>query len=236
MVQTLEPRIYYVYIPFRDQSGIPNFDSGLQDINFATIYSENQFAGSDRINDANQLTVGVTTRFVNAATGSEVLRAGVAQRFYFDTQQVSLPGTPVRTSSSSDLLAAMSGTIWRNWFADAGRAVQHRFFPAAEIQRRHPLPAGPGQGDKRKLSRNAQPDPANRSLVPVAGARRLDGAGPVELLAHRQDSVETLAGIEYNGGCWELRVVAHSFVTAARQTNTTFFVPARIERSLPGGL
>jgi LPS-assembly protein len=65
MTQTLEPRAYYVHIPFRDQSGIPNFDSGLQDINFATIYSENQFAGSDRINDANQITLGVSTRFLN---------------------------------------------------------------------------------------------------------------------------------------------------------------------------
>src|SRR4030095_14194910 len=120
MIQTSEPRAYYVYIPFRDQSGIPNFDSGLQDINFATIYSENQFAGSDRINDANQLTLGVSTRFLNAATGSEILRAGVAQRYYFSTQQVALPGTPLRTSSSSDLLAALSGTLWRNWFADAG--------------------------------------------------------------------------------------------------------------------
>ena len=74
IIQTLEPRAYYVYIPFRDQTGIPNFDSGQQDINFATIYSENQFAGSDRINDANQITVGVTSRFMNAATGSEMFR------------------------------------------------------------------------------------------------------------------------------------------------------------------
>src|SRR6185436_1859391 len=104
--------------PFRNQNGIPNFDSGVQDINFATIYSENQFAGSDRINDANQITVGVTTRFVNAASGNEMFRAGVAQRYYFDSQQVTLPGVPVRTSTSSDLLAALSGRVWQHLSAD----------------------------------------------------------------------------------------------------------------------
>src|SRR5262249_2011088 len=114
MTQTLEPRVYYVNIPYRDQSSIPNFDSGLQDINFTTIYSQNQVAGSDRINDANQITLGVTSRLMNAGSGSEIVRAGVAQRFYFNTQRVFLPGVPTRSSSSSDLLAALSGTVARN--------------------------------------------------------------------------------------------------------------------------
>ena len=57
---------------------------------------------------------------ISAATGSELFRAGIAQRFYFDTQQVTLPGVPVRTSTSSDLLAALSGRVWQHWFADAG--------------------------------------------------------------------------------------------------------------------
>ena len=82
-LHTLEPKIFYVYAPFRDQSRLPNFDSSLADINFASIYSENQFSGQDRINDANQVTVGVTSRLIDPQTGIEQIRVGFAQRFYF---------------------------------------------------------------------------------------------------------------------------------------------------------
>src|SRR5690606_35432108 len=119
-LQTLEPRAYYVYIPFEDQSRIPVFDSSQQDINFATIFSENQFSGWDRINDANTVTIGVSSRLIEPASGAERLRAGVAQRYYFDTQRVTLPGVPVRTSTSSDLLAILSGTVARGWTAELG--------------------------------------------------------------------------------------------------------------------
>ncbi|MGE5386678.1 MAG: LPS-assembly protein LptD, partial [Betaproteobacteria bacterium] len=65
-IQTLEPRLYYVYIPYRDQSKIPVFDTALSDFNFAQIFTENRYSGYDRINDANQLTAAVTTRFLDA--------------------------------------------------------------------------------------------------------------------------------------------------------------------------
>ncbi|MGH8649847.1 MAG: LPS-assembly protein LptD, partial [Burkholderiales bacterium] len=119
-LQTLEPRLYYVYIPFRDQNAIPVFDSAQQDINFATIYSENQFSGWDRINDANQLTLGFTSRFIGTDTGAERVRAGIAQRFYFESQQVTLPGVAPRSGTSSDLLAALSGAVAPYWRAEAG--------------------------------------------------------------------------------------------------------------------
>ena len=119
-LQTLEPKIYYLYVPARDQSLIPNFESAVQDINFATIFSENQFSGHDRINDANQITFGVTSRLLRQENGAEVVRAGIAQRFYMKSQEVTLPGAPLRTSNSSDFLAALSGTVARNWIAEAG--------------------------------------------------------------------------------------------------------------------
>jgi LPS-assembly protein len=213
-----------VYIPFRDQSGIPNFDSGLQDVNFATIYSENQFAGSDRINDANQLTLGITTRFMSAATGSELLRAGVAQRFYFDTQQVTLPGTLVRTSSSSDLLAAVSGSIWPSWFGDAG--VQYST-NSSQLQkanagiRYQPAPGKVVNASYREtLNQVRQTDFSFQ--WPVSGNWTLVGRWNYSLLD--KVSLETLAGVEYAGDCWELRVVAHRFVTVTSQSTTTFFV------------
>jgi LPS-assembly protein len=70
-LQTLEPRAFYVYTPFRDQNNLPNYDSAQMDFNFATIYSENQYGGHDRIADNNLLTLGVNTRFLDPVTGAE---------------------------------------------------------------------------------------------------------------------------------------------------------------------
>jgi LPS-assembly protein len=223
-LQTLEPRLYYVYIPFRDQSGIPVFDSAQQDINFATIYSENQFSGWDRINDANQLTLGISSRFVGADTGAERLRVGVAQRFYFETQQVTLPGTPVRTSTSSDLLAALSGAVAPHLRAEAG--LQYN--------------TNSSQTQKFNVGVRYQPAPGRvlnlsyRETINTLRQTDFSAQWPVgrgwtglarwnySLLDER--TLEGLIGAEYNAGCWGLRVVAHRFATTTQQTSTTFFV------------
>jgi LPS-assembly protein len=90
--QTLEPRAFYVYTPYRDQSLLPNYDSGSNDFNFATIYTENAFGGHDRISDNNLLTLGATTRLLDPDSGAEAARFGIAQRLRFKDQLVTLPG------------------------------------------------------------------------------------------------------------------------------------------------
>ena len=77
--QTLEPRLFYVYTPYKDQKQFPNFDSGEADFNFAQIFSDNIFTGSDRIADANQLTVGITSRLIDDEKGDEQMRFAFAQ-------------------------------------------------------------------------------------------------------------------------------------------------------------
>ncbi len=103
-IQTLEPRAFYVRTPYRDQSALPNYDSGANDFNFATIYSENAFGGNDRIADANLLTLGATSRLLNPASGAEVARFSLAQRLRLSPQRVSLPGGAVVDERVSDLL------------------------------------------------------------------------------------------------------------------------------------
>jgi LPS-assembly protein len=223
-LQTLEPKLYYVYIPFKDQSRIPIFDTGQQDINFSTIYSENQFAGGDRINDANQVTLGINSRLLSTDTGSELLRAGVAQRFYFDTQQVTLPGVPVRTSSSSDLLAAISGTFAPHWTAEAGWQYSTNF----------------SQTQKFNVGTRYQPAPGKVLNLTyretINSIRQTDVSAQWPIGTHwtglarwnyslREDrTLESLFGAEYNGDCWVLRIVAHRFAVTTQQTSTSFFV------------
>jgi LPS-assembly protein len=223
-LQTLEPRAYYVYIPFRDQSRIPVFDSGQQDINFATIFSENQFAGWDRINDASQVTLGVSSRFLNADTGAERLRVGVAQRYYFNTQQVTLPGVPVRTSTSSDLLAALSGTVAPHLVAEAGWQYSTNFSQTQKFSvgaRYQPAP-GKVLNVSYRETLNAVRQVDVSSQWPVGKGWTGLARWNYSLLEH--GLLEGLAGAEYDGGCWVLRVVAHRFATATKETSTAFFV------------
>jgi LPS-assembly protein len=224
--QTLEPKLYYVYIPYRDQRLLPNFESGLQDINFATIYSENQFSGHDRINDANQLTLGVNSRLINPETGVEFLRAGLAQRYYFRPQQVTLPGVPARTnqSSRSDVLAALSGNITPFWTADVGwqyntdTSQTQRMSVAARYQ--------PQQGKVLNLAYRHQIDSFRQFDVsgqwPISG--KWNAVGRWNYSAQDKRLLEAVAGLEYDGGCWAFRVVAHRLSTATNSATSAFFV------------
>ena len=87
LLQTLEPRLKYVYSPYREQN-TPVYDTGAYDFNFATIWAENSFSGHDRVTDNNLVTAGVTTRFIDAASGAEKLRLAAAQRYRFNPQRL----------------------------------------------------------------------------------------------------------------------------------------------------
>jgi LPS-assembly protein len=225
-VQTLEPKLYYVYIPFRDQSRLPNFESGLLDLNFATIFTENQFSGQDRINNANQATFGVTTRLIHPHSGVERLRIALAQRFHFEPQRVTLPNLPARPDerARSDLLAVLSGTIFPRWTAEAGYQYN----------------TDTGRTQKFNIATRYQPQPgrvvnlAYRHTADLIGQTDLSFQWPVRnhwtvvgrwnySLRHNR-TLEALAGLEYDGGCWALRTVAHRFVTGLDRTSTSLFV------------
>lgn len=225
--QTLEPKAYYVYIPFKNQSLMPNFESGVQDINFATIFSENQFSGHDRINDANQLTLGAMSRLIDPKTGIERLRVGFAQRYYFRSQDVTVPGVPPRSnqSSRSDLLAVLSGRVAPHVTADVGWQFN----------------TDTSQTQRSNISLRYQPEPgkllnvAYRQNVP-ASIRQFDVSGQWPIHGKwgavgrwnysTQDRrvLEGLAGLEYDGGCYYFRVVGHRVSTATNAANTAVFV------------
>ena len=225
-IQTLEPKLFYVYIPFRDQSRLPNFESGVQDISFATMFTENQFSGNDRINDANQVTFGVTSRLIHPDSGIERLRVALAQRYYFSGQRVTLPGVPPRPdhSASSDLLAALSGTILPRWTADAGwqydtdRSQTQKFNVATRYQ--------PAQGKVLNLAYRSTVDLIKQTDIsaqwPIGSNWSAIGRWNWSIRDRR--TLEALAGVEYDGGCWAFRAVGHRFVTSLNAVNTSIFL------------
>jgi LPS-assembly protein len=89
-LHTLEPRLFYLYIPKSDQSNIPIFDTSFYDPSFNSLFLENRFSGTDRLGDANQLTAALTTRLVDSKTGREKLKLSVGQIAYFQDRKVNL--------------------------------------------------------------------------------------------------------------------------------------------------
>lgn len=110
-ILTLEPRLFYLYVPFRDQSDIPVFDSTLIDRNFPWLFLENRFTGADRLGDANQLTTAVTSRWLDAVDGREAMRFSLGQITYFRDRRVTLAGTGRKRDNNSDIFAEGSVNI-----------------------------------------------------------------------------------------------------------------------------
>ncbi len=106
---TLEPRLFYLYVPFEDQTDIPLFDTGENTFSMGSMFRENRFTGPDRIGDANQLTVALTSRFLDESSGDELLRGTLGQIYYFSDRKVSLSTdpTPPETFNRSDFVAEL---------------------------------------------------------------------------------------------------------------------------------
>jgi LPS-assembly protein len=223
--QTLEPRLYYLYVPFRDQSKIPLFDTGLADFNYAQIFSENLFNGGDRIADANQLTVAVTTRILSPSSGQEVLKATVGQRYYFQNQQVALnDATPVRNERTSDFLAGLSGHLSRYWTLDSALQynVQRNFFDRLGIGARFQPETTKVLNLGYRFTRGSLNQPDISGQWPLGGGWY--GVGRYNYSLRDGRLLEGLAGFEYNAGCWIGRVVVQRFASATGSFSSGVFV------------
>jgi LPS-assembly protein len=222
--QTLEPRAYYVYAPYRDQDNIPIFDTAQMDFSYAQMFTENQFIGGDRINDANQLTLALTSRFIEAESGLERLQVTIGQRYYFSDQQVTLPGVAPRGSDATDLLVAVGGQITRAWRIDT--AWQLDTENVNTIRENIGVSYRPGPG--RTLNFGYRFIDQSTEQIDVSAqwplSRRLYGMFRYNYSLEDEKLVEGLAGVEYNGGCWALRAVFQRLATKEDQSTDAFFL------------
>lgn len=231
-LQTLEPRAFYVNTPYRDQSLLPNYDSGANDFNFATVFTENAFAGHDRISDSNLLTLGLTTRLLDPATGAETARLGVAQRLRFKDQNVTLPGGTAVTDRISDLL--LGGSV--NWDARWSTDATVQFNPKTEQSVRSVIGARYSPGNYRTVTAayrfqrdlSEQVDMAwqwplsdlwgDRGRDLGAGQGQGEGrwysVGRLNYSLKEGRLVDSILGFEYDAGCWLGRVVLERLQTS----------------------
>src|SRR5450830_992525 len=228
MTQTLEPRLYYVRTPYRDQSQYPNFDSGLADFNFAQIFSENRFVGHDRISDANQITGALVSRFIEE-NGLERLRMAVGQRFYFSDPKVTLDGTTSTINGSkSDLLLSLGGQISNKLSLD--NTVQYSETLRQMVRstfggRWQPAP-------KKVLNLTYRLDRTNSTGLlkqfDVSGqwpiSQRWYAVSRINYSIPDKTVAEGLLGMEYKADCWVFRLVAQRIPTSSTKASTSFFI------------
>lgn len=226
-LHTLEPQAFYLYIPRKDQSNIPIFDTALFDTNFYSLFRENRFAGADRIQDANQVTLAATSRFIDSNTGLEPLKVSLGQIMYFQDRTVTMPGQPIETSSTSNFigelsgqfsrnLSYMTGTQWdpeNNGFARGQVALKYRMQPNQIFNvgyryRRNPLDS---------LQTISQTDVSFR--LPLFG--EWYGFGRWQYSLNFDKTTESFIGLEKENCCWRFRILGRRFINGA---NTIAFV------------
>lgn len=213
--QTLEPRLFYTYTPYTDQSDLPVFDSALTDFSTSTqLFATNRFTGKDRIGDTNQLTLAVTTRLQNPKTGQEVLEASAGQIFYFDDRKVTLPGESALTNSNSDIAFELTGRLSdrtrlsTTWLWDPNE----KDWSSKEARINY-------QDDKQRIfnfsyqNLDGEVDEVDASFsLPLTQKWSMVGRADYDLFNDR--SLELLAGVEYKDCCWGTRIVARRYLTS----------------------
>lgn len=229
--QTLEPRMFYVYIPYKNQSNIPLFDTGEADLNFGTMFRENRFTGNDLINDANQVSLALTTRLIETDTGIQRLSASIGQRYYFTNQKVALPGTTLSQSNSSDIIAGLSANLKSSWRVDT--FWQYNTESANGVRTTISSRYNPEPGKALNLSYSYRRDLTGAAIstginqFDISGQWPLSqgwyGVGRINYSLQDKQIIESLAGIEYNAGCWQARSVIQRVSTATANANYALF-------------
>lgn len=224
ITQTLEPRLFYVRIPHRDQALVPVFDTALADFNPTQMFSENRYAGNDRIGDAKQLTAMVTSRLIDAESGSEFLRAAVGQRYYFRDQTVVLPGEKPRSGDTADLLASISGRVGQQAYVDSAWQYNPRDQRTERfnVAGRYQPEAGKVVNAAYRFTRDQLSQIDVSAQWPVVGGWH--GVGRYNYSLREGRVIESVGGVEYDGGCWVFRTVVQRVATQANNSNSAVYV------------
>jgi LPS-assembly protein len=226
-IQTLEPRLYYVYTPYRNQNFAPLFDTAESDFGLAEIFTPNTFVGNDRIADANRVTAALTTRFLNPATGDERARFVIAQQYYFRDQRVTLNQTPQSSEQAthSDLILGASLKLGAGFASET--AFQYNADNNQLVKTSIGFGYSPAAGKVINLgyrytraNTTLDNQPINQLLVsgqwPLM--HRVFGVGRINYDLKGQRVVDALLGVQYDADCWTLGV---GFQRYANGVNTT---------------
>ena len=235
--QTLEPRLFYSFTPFKNQSNFPVFDTAKTNFSATNqLFSENRFTGKDRIADTNQLTFAVSSRIQDRKNGKELFSASIGQVYNFSDRKVTLPGETIATGTRSDLVLELRGRINDNFRVASTLLWNHEEKKLSNYELRLNY-----QDEKRRIAnvsyRKLNADLNNTALTQLAlsGALPLNDkwsfVGSTEHDIENRRNLETLVGLEYQDCCWKARLVAKRYLTS---DNVSYETPIFIEFELKG--
>ena len=209
--QTLEPRLFYLRVPYRDQSDIPIFDTSYQTFDYWQLFSRNRFSGADRQMNADNLTLALTSRLLDDG-GVERLSASIGQIRYFEPQRVQLPGRAETDDSGSAYVAQVSTRLSERWRLNLAQqwnpngnftelstvALQHKTWHNGIINMAY------------RYRRNYLEQLDFSTLYPLNERWNLVGRWNYSLDQGR--TLEALAGIEYDSCCVAVRLLGRHYI------------------------
>ena len=236
-IQTLEPRVFYTYTPYEDQTEIPMFDTSLNELNSTTIFQENQFSGQDRVMDTNAITTALTTRILDDS-GYDWALLTMAQRFYLSDRKVldepQFDGSSYKGDKSDFLLSAQANLTkslrltseyeynfsedTTNKFTAAGRFSPE---PGKVLNASYRQVLNPSSGiyDVKQYLVSAQ--------WPLTSGWSALASYNYDL--YKRQDIESMIGAEYDAGCWAAQMMFHRLQLATTEEATdTFFLMLEI--------
>jgi LPS-assembly protein len=211
-ISTIEPRLFYLYTPDRNQDDIPIFDTGEFEFSFPQLFRNDRFSSYDRISDANQLTLALTSRYLDKSSGHELLRASIGSTIFFADQDVELAIPAIEEDdSTSDIAAELAISPNDRWEAIAAAIYdpqESEFFrTSASIQYRSPNNFVFNSGYRFRRGDFSQTDVS--MIYPITQNWRAVGRWLYDFRDKRD--LDILGGLEYDTCCWAFRIGARRF-------------------------
>ncbi len=217
--QTLEPRLFYLYVKGDNQEDLPLFDTSTPTFSYRELFAENRFNGADRMGDANQAALALTTRFIDPSSGSEKLRASVGQLRYFNTRNVTLNNSAPESDSTSDVAAELEMALSSAWSGKADLIWDPQTDSTQRANAR--IQYRPGYRKIINLSYRFLEGSQNQIdasfLWPLSPTWHVVGRWYYDI--DESQKLETLAGIEYDNCCWGVRFLTREFIDSGSRAD-----------------
>ncbi len=217
---TLEPRLWYLYVKGEKQTDIPLFDTTEPTFTYRELFAENRFNGADRMGDANQVALAVSTRLLDTDSGAQLFRASVGELFYFGNRNVTLNNTAPQNRNRSSVAGEMELALSRAWRGKADMVWD----PYDEKTERGNLRLQYRPGYRKivnlsyRFLRQSQSQLDTSLLWPLTPSWQVLGRWYYDL--DDSSNLETMAGIEYDSCCWGIRLIAREYITPnSNETN-----------------
>lgn len=219
-IQTLEPRLFYLYIPEKNQDALPNFDTAIPEFSFPNLFNDNRFTGGDRISDANQITAAVTTRFIDEQDGIERGRVSLGRIYYFADRDVNLPAG-VATAAASDIVGEAVATLATHWHART--SVQWNRVASRVEKYSYYFQYNPAKDRILNFGKRFIVNELEQTDVSAEWPFAARWTFRARSLYSQRDrrNVESYAGVEYNACCWALRVLVNRRLSVNTALNNT---------------